>query len=105
MKPLRQENIIAQIENATNFEYCIGDGDSIGGSLGDLENPIYIEPTENGYVLQDMNDTSDTDAIMHINWEDEAAVKAYYDSLPEVIEYPTIEALIDAINELEESYK
>lgn len=100
MLPLRQPNIISQIEKNTNFEYNIGDGDSIGGNLGDLEKPIYIDPRENDYHIYDMNVE-----VKFPNWENEAEVAEYFNNPQDGYHAATIEEVIQVLNQIEKSHK
>ena len=107
--PLRDETIISIIEKYTNFEYSIGDGDSIGGSFTtlDLERPIYIEPTEKNYFIQDLNDRRAEQlmdaAFIAKTMTTEEYMKAI-SALHAETTYDNLGELIDGLNELEKKY-
>ena len=99
MLPLREESIINQIEENTNFEYNIGDGDAIGGYIEGLEHPIYIDPSEEDYFVSDMN----TPVVLP-DWENEESVKAYFAGMQEQ-KFATIEEVIEELNRIEAKHK
>lgn len=109
LQPLRDEATISFIESNTNFEYSIGDGESIGGGFStlDLDRPFYIDMADGFYSIQDLNDDR-TEKLLDAYMNNTIGFDDYHDQLHDIykeFQYTSLEDLIMGLNELEKKYK
>ena len=109
LQPLRDDATISFIESNTNFEYSIGDGESIGGGFStlDLDSPFYIDMEDGFYSIQDLNDNR-TEKLLEAYMNNTIGFDDWHDQLHDIckeFQYTSLEDLIIGLNQLEKKYK